>query len=189
MRPSMEKSRAIGAVLDASSLIIIAKLQEIRALHQTYGPLGIPPAVFQETVEAGKLRGKDDALVIEAAMQAGLVKAVTLTQEQTRLAQHLHTSGALGLGECEALAYARETGTRLLIEERKGRAVARAHNITYVILQVFPLEGYIQGKLAYEKCIDLLDRIAVAMNTDLAILKALKAAADAIQREREGENG
>lgn len=39
------------------------------------------------------------------------------------------------------------------------------------------------------KSLDLLDRIAVAMNTDLAILDALKAAAEAIQREREGENG
>jgi predicted nucleic acid-binding protein len=122
-------------------------------------------------------------------MQAGLVQVVTLTQEQTRFARDLHTSGALGLGECEALAYAREMGTRLLIEERKGRALARAHNITYVILQVFPLEGYIQGKLTYKKCIDLLDRIAVAMNSDLAILNTLKAAAGAIQREREGENG
>ncbi|MGA9351670.1 MAG: hypothetical protein WBW48_23090 [Anaerolineae bacterium] len=185
----MEKSQAIGAILDASSLIIIAKLQEIKSLHQTYGLLGIPVTVLQETVEVGKQRGRDDALVIEAAMQAGLVKVVTLTQEQTRFAQALHASGALGLGECEALAYARDTGTRLIIEERKGRALARAHNITYTILQVFPLEGYIRGKLAYEKCIDLLDRIAVAMNTDLAILNALKVAAEAIQREREGENG
>lgn len=118
-------------------------------------------------------------------MQAGLVKVVTLTQEQTRFTRDFHASGALGLGEWEALAYARDTGTCLIIEERKGRALARAHNI----LQVFPLEGYIQGKLPYEKCIDLLDRIAVAMNTDLAILDALKAAAEAIQREREGENG
>lgn len=148
-------------------------------------------------MEVGKQRGKDDALVIKAAMQIGVAQVVTLTQEQTRFARDLHTSGALGLGECEALAYARDTGTCLIIEERKGRAVARAHNITYTILQVFPLEGYIQGKLPpwtgsghrYEKCIDLLDRIAVAMNTDLAILNALKAAAAAIQREREGENG
>lgn len=185
----MEKSRAVGAVLDASSLIIIAKLQEIKALHQTYGPLGIPPTVFQETVEVGKQRGKDDAFIIEAATQAGLVNVVTLAEEQMRFARHLHTSGALGLGECEALAYARDTGTRLIIEERKGRALARAHNIVYTILQVFPLEGYIQGKLPYEKCIDLLDRIAVAMNTDLAILNALKVAVEAIYCEREGENG
>lgn len=185
----MEKSQAIGAILDASSLIIVAKLQEIKSLHQTYGLLAIPPAVFQETVEVGKQRGKDDALVVEAAIQAKLVKVVTLTEEQMRFTRHLHTSGALGLGECEALAYARDTGTRLIIEERKGRALARAHNIAYIILQVFPLEGYIRGKLPYEKCIDLLDRIAVAMNSDLAILNGLKAAAEAIQREREGENG
>ena len=185
----MGNNQAIGAILDASSLIIIAKLQEIKALGQTHGPLGIPPAVFQETVKVGKQRGKDDALVIEAAIQAGMIKIVTLTQEQMCFARYLHTSGALGLGECEALSYAGDTGTCLIIEERKGRVLARAHGITYTILQVFPLEGYIQGKLPYEKCIDLLDRIAVAMNTDLAILNALKVAVEAIYREREGENG
>jgi|GEM_PF-914207 len=182
----MEKDQALGAVLDTSSLIIIAKLQDIDALHQAYGPLGIPPAVFQEAVEGGKQRGKDDALVIEAAIQAGLVQVLTLSEAQNRFAQNLHTSGALGLGECEALAYAGDTGTRLIIEERKGRVLARAQGIKYTVLQVFPLEGYIQRKISFNRCVDLLDRIAVAMNTDLAILNALKAAAGAIQREREG---
>jgi len=54
----MEKSRALGAVLDASSLIIIAKLQEIKALRQAYGLLGIPPTVFQETVKVVNNAGK-----------------------------------------------------------------------------------------------------------------------------------
>lgn len=185
----MKKSQAFGAVLDASSLIIIAKLEEIETLHTVYGLLGIPPSVFQEAVEGGKQRGKDDALVIEAAIQTGLVQVLPLSQEQNRFAQHLHTSGGLGLGESEALAYAGDTGTCLVIEERKGRTVARAEDITYTILQVFPLEGYIQNKISFEKCVDLLDRIAVAMNTDLAILSALKAAAETIHRERKSKNG
>ena len=181
----MEKHRTLGAVLDASPLIIIAKLQEIDALYETYELLGIPPVVFREAVEGGKRRAKDDALVIEAAIRAGLVQILALSEEQNRFAQDLHASGAFGLGESEALAYARDTGVRLIIEERKGRALARAHGTSYTVLQVFPLEGYIQRKISYERCIDLLDRIAVAMNTDLAILNALKAAARAIQRERE----
>lgn len=182
----MGKHQAVGAVLDASSLIIVAKLQEIDALYQTYGLLGIPPAVFQEAVEGGKRRGKDDALVIEAAIRARLVQILALSEAQNRFAQDLHTSGAFGLGESEALAYTRDTTACLIIEERKGRALARAQGISYTVLQVFPLEGYIQRKISYERCTDLLDRIAVAMNTDLAILNALKAAAKAIQREREG---
>ncbi|MBL7164748.1 MAG: hypothetical protein ISS57_19345 [Anaerolineales bacterium] len=184
----MKNNKNIGAVLDASSLIIVAKLQEISTLYQVFGILGIPSAVYRETVVAVKQRGKDDVLVIEAAIRSGFIEPITLTPGQNRFVETLHTSGGLGLGECEALAYANDTGIRLIIEERKGRAVARAHSITYTVLQVFPLEGYIQGKISFEQCVAILERIAVAMNTDLAILTALKMAAKTIRREREARN-
>ena len=185
----MQDDQHISAVLDASPLIIAAKLQEINALYQTYGLLGIPSTVYRETVKVGKQRGKDDALVIDAAIQQNLAQVFRLTKNQSRFAQRLQETGSLGAGESEALAYARDTGTLLIIDERKGRAVARSHSISYTVLQVFPLEGYVRGRLSYENCIDLLDRIAIAMNTDLAILNGLKIAVEAIYNERGGKNG
>jgi len=183
----MKETQVLGAILDASSLIIVAKLQEINTLYQVYGPLGIPPAVFREVVEVGKHLGKADAFAVEAAVQAGMVRLVVLSKSQNSFARELHINGALGLGESEALSYAKDTETLLIIEERKGRTLARAYGVNYTILQVFPLEGYIRGRISYEKAIELLDRIAVAMNTDLAVLSALKTAVEAIHRERGDE--
>jgi len=180
-----KKQRTVGAVLDTSSLIILAKLQEIEVAYRAFGPLGITPAVFEEAVERGKELGKDDALVIEAAIRASWVRVVSLYEPMKEFAQELSASGAFGPGERQAIAYAKETGTRLIIEERKGRTLARVHGVRYTVLQVLPLEAYIEDKISYERCIDLLDRIAVAMNSDLAILNAIKAAASAIRRERE----
>lgn len=57
-----------------------------------------------------------------------------------------------------------------------------------MVLQAFPLYGYIARRLPFERCVDLLDRIAIATNTDLAVLSALKLAAETIQRERKDTN-
>lgn len=174
-----------GVVLDTSSLIILAKLQELEGLHEVYGPSTVTPSVFAEAVERGKRLGKDDAMVIEAAILEGWVRIAQLTRRQGGLATELQASAALGRGESEALAYAKDVGARLIIEERRGRTVARAHSIKYTVLQVFPLEGYILQKLPYARCVDLLERIAVAMNTDLAVLQGIRMAVDAIRSERE----
>ncbi|RIK39475.1 MAG: hypothetical protein DCC55_17955 [Chloroflexi bacterium] len=184
----MQTDDEIITVLDASSLIITAKLQAIDDLRQVYGKLCIPPAVYEETVVAGKRSRKLDALVIETAILADKIQVVSLTPPQLQLAQRWYSAGILDLGECKALAYAKETGSRILIEERKGRTVARAEGIIYVVLQVFPLYGYIARRIPFERCMDLLDRIAVAMNSDLAVLNALKLAAEAIRHEREDTN-
>lgn len=173
-------------ITDASSLIIIAKLEAIDVLHEVYGTIGIPPAVFRETVQAGYERGKSDAFAIDAAIRSGQVVVVKLSPGQSVFAQHLYMTNMLGWGECESLAYAQTENIHVLIEERKGRSIARAEGINYTILQVFPLQGFIQRRISYDTCVNLLDRIAVMMNTDLAILHALQSSAETIWLERQG---
>lgn len=173
-------------ITDASSLIIIAKLEAINVLHQVYGTIGIPPAVFRETVQAGYERGKSDAFAIDAAIRSGQVVVVRLSSSQIAFAQYLYMTNMLGWGECESLAYAQTKNLHVLIEERKGRSIARTEGINYTILQVFPLQGFIQRKISYDTCVNLLDRIAVMMNTDLAILQALQSSAKTIWSERQG---
>jgi hypothetical protein len=46
------------------------------------------------------------------------------------------------------------------------------------------VEGYLMGKISYERAIALLEQIAAAMNTDLAVLNALKAMLTALEKER-----
>jgi hypothetical protein len=45
----------------------------------------------------------------------------------------------------------------LLIEERKAKAVAKARNVAYSIIQVAPFHGYLSGKLARDTCLALME--------------------------------
>jgi len=82
------------------------------------------------------------------------------------------------------LACAKERGLILIMEERRGRNIAVAHNVTYVTLQVLPLQGFIARQLSFTECDDLLIRIGRAMHTDQAILTVLRTAANEIQQLR-----
>lgn len=182
----MEEARGPRVIIDASSLIIIAKLGAIDNLCKVYDSLGITDSVYEEVVVEGKKKGQEDALVVELAMEERKIEKVSLDPTERTLAEKLHSDGTgYGRGECESIACAQERKALLLIEERKAKILARSHHIPYTILQIFPLEGYIKRKLSYEECIDLMERISVAMNTDLAILAGLKAAALTIKEERE----
>ena len=50
-------------------------------MHDVYGPIGVPPAVFEEVVVKGKKRGFDDALIAEAAMEKGFLAKTSLSRE------------------------------------------------------------------------------------------------------------
>lgn len=181
----MEGQTEVRAVADASSIIILAKLDELDTMYAVCGLVGLTDTVFREVVIEGKSRGKDDALTVEGAIERGFISRVTMTPEQEKLARALHIDvPACGLAECEAIAYAESEKVLLLIEERKGRNLARARGVQYTIVQLLPLKGYIEGKISRDKCDELLDRIAIAMNTDIALLNGLKAAVAAIEQER-----
>lgn len=174
------------AIIDASTLIVLAKLNELEPLHDIYGPIGVPPAVFAEVVVEGKKKGFDDALIAEAAINKGFLVKISLSPEEIELTKSLRASSpAYGQGECEAIACAETRKALLLIEECKAKTLARIRGMRYTIAQVIPLEGYIAGKLTYEHCLKFMERIAIIMGTDMAVLNALKAAVEAIERERQ----
>lgn len=88
-------------------------------------------------------------------------------------------------GEAEAIAYAEDTGSLLIIEDRKAKVVARARGVQYTIVQMVPFEGYVRGLISYEQCIDLMERVAIAMGTDIAVLMGMKTAAAALRAARQ----
>lgn len=172
-------------IIDASSLIVLARLRALPALHQTYGEGGLTPSVYEEVVTRGKAKGFPDATRVEAAVERRTLQVVTLTSGEKRWASTLATQErGLSQADCETLACAKERGLPLLMEERRGRNVARARNIAYVTIQVFPLYGLIRACLSVKQCDGLLSRIGRAMNTDLAVVEALRIAAREIGRTR-----
>ncbi len=156
-------------------------------LHTAYGPVGMPPSVYREAVTQGKKKGSPDALAVEKAVERGWLRQVILTPKARELAERLRNEiPPLGQGESEALAYAETENVPLLIEERRGKAVARAREISYTIAQMIPIEAYILGEIDVETCEETLEKIAVLMNTDIAVVSGLKDAVQAIERARRG---
>ncbi len=173
------------AVIDASSLIILAKANALEILFKTYGPVAVTDAVFSEVVLEGKKRGHTDAWLVEAALNHGWLMRISLASEEKDLIQHYRTDyPVLGLGECQAMACAEKRNWLLIVEERKAKALAQIRGLQYTIAQTIPVEGYLADKIPYDDAAALLERIGTAMNTDLAVLNALTAALAAVEEER-----
>lgn len=174
-----------NSVADASSLIVLAKLNALEVLYTIYGPVALTETVSKETILQGKAGNHDDALLIEAAVERGWLVQVTLTEKQRRLSEaYRAASRAIDLGEAEAIAYAEDTGAFLVIEDRKAKVIARARGVQYTTIQMLPFEGYVKALIDYDMCIDLMERVAVAMRTDIGVLMNLKTAALSLRRVR-----
>jgi hypothetical protein len=108
-----------------------------------------------------------------------------LTAEEQRFARTLpgKTPGISRI-DAETIAYARSRKLTLLIEDRRARNVARAKDVPYIVIQVFPLSGLLERKLSASRCDDLLVRIGRAMHTDLAVVEAFRTAAREIDHSR-----
>jgi predicted nucleic acid-binding protein len=142
-------------------------------------------SVYNEVVTEGKAKGVSDALRVEKAIVEGRLSVVDLTAGEKKMAQGLGAKlSGLSRPDCETLACAKERDLTLLIEDRRGRNTARAYAIPYITIQVFPLYGLINGKLSAGQCDGLLADIGRTMQTDLAVLEALRAAAREIRQAR-----
>jgi predicted nucleic acid-binding protein len=172
-------------LIDSSSLIVLARVKALAALHTVYGSVGLIQPVYEEVVTQGQEKGFADATVVAQAVEEGWFSQLTLTEEEQRFATMLlkKTSG-ISRPDAETLACARSRRLILLIEDRRARNVARAGDIAYITIQVFPVYGVVERRLSAAQCDTLLPKIGRAMNTDLAVVEALRAAVREIDRGR-----
>lgn len=176
-------------LIDSSSLIVLARLKALPALHEVYGVIGLISSVYEEVVTQGRKKGFVDAGVVEKAIEDGWFSRLTLQEDEQKFADALHEkTPGISHTDAETLACARSRKLTLLIEDRRARNVARAEHIPYITIQVFPLYGFLERKLSAAQCDDLLVRIGRAMRTDLAVVEALRAAAQEIDRSRRKES-
>ncbi len=104
-------------VADASPLIALARIDRLALLGQLFERVLVPEAVAGEcTVELHRpgARAIHEAIA-DGRLEVREVEGGDLLEELGRL---------LDEGEAEALVLARDTGFTLLIDERRGRAVA-----------------------------------------------------------------
>lgn len=107
----------MSVVSDASPLINLARIGKLELLHELYGELIVPEAVWQEVVvEGAGQTGADEA----SSARWIETKAVTNRQLVQALRQDLNG------GEAESIALALEIEAELLLmDERLGRETAR----------------------------------------------------------------
>ena len=105
-------------VSDTTALIVLVKRQRLDLLGSCFEHVLLPEAVYREWLVG-------DASIAETVQQLGFLQVVEV--DDTGLLEELQ--GLLDPGEAEALVLARERGLTLLVDERKGRSIAKMMGI------------------------------------------------------------
>jgi len=140
-------------VSNTSPIINLAAIKQLELLHSLYGTIVIPHAVYHEIVVKGHDQAGSTEIQSWHWFERYPVQNVALVR---RLEQHLDA------GEAEAIALAIEMKANLLLlDERRGRAIAKELGLTVAgLLGVFVVAKQ-QGYLAAVKPV-LHDLITVA---------------------------
>jgi len=136
-------------VSDTSPINNLAAINQLYLLHQLYGTVLIPEAVYRELT--------DPHFPV-----AGTTEVQTLDWIQTRVVSDRTLvealSNELDCGEAEAIALAVEVQAgQVLIDERRGRLVANRLNLRYTGILGILVEAKSQGLIAEVK--PLLDEL------------------------------
>jgi uncharacterized protein len=136
-------------ISDTSPINNLAAINQLHLLHQLYGTVLIPEAVFRELT--------DPSFPV-----AGATEVQTLDWIQTRAVSDRTIiealSNELDIGEAEAIALAVEVqADQMLIDERRGRLVAARFNLRYTGILGILVEAKSQGLITSVKL--LLDAL------------------------------
>jgi uncharacterized protein len=139
----------LPVVADAGPLIGLARVGLLDLLRQLYGKVLIPVQVLEELQISEDRPG---SLALRAAVQAGWLQSVVVAS-----GEELESLGlALGPGEASAILLAGQGPCRfLLLDERRGRAVAKRRELRVVGTGGVLLTAKQQG---------LLDRVSAALD-------------------------
>ena len=113
-------------VSDAGPLIALARVRHLDLLRRMYRQIRVPPAVHTEFALRS---GRPGARELAHAVEAGWIAVKPLAER----GMFSELAKLLGPGEAEAIALAARESTRfLLIDESRGRRVARTHGVPVV---------------------------------------------------------
>ena len=136
-------------VSDTSPINNLTEINQLHLLHQLYGTVLIPEAVFQELT--------DPSFPVAGATEVQTFDWIqTLTVSDRTLVEAM--SNELDIGEAEAIALAVEIqADQVLIDERRGRLVATRLNLRCIGILGILVEAKSQGLIAEVK--PLLDAL------------------------------
>jgi predicted nucleic acid-binding protein len=151
--------RRSSILVDTSALIYLAKADAFREAYGSVGAMLIPPAVWEEAVEAGIRRGVSDPEVILKAQGAEWVRTVSIPSRNAQLAHDLAERYRIGQGESQVLALAKR-GTRVVIDDLRATRVAVALGYFPVPTVFLPVVGMRERGLPRQSATEMLRRLA-----------------------------
>jgi len=136
-------------VSNTSPITNLAGIGQLELLHQLYGSITIPQAVYNEMANIGRS--------VPGALEVQTLAWITV-QPVTDSKQVEALRAVLDPGETEAIVLALELNAELLIiDEKPGRAIARQNNIPIIGVLGVLLEAKQQGSIAAVR--PLVDRL------------------------------
>lgn len=164
-------------IVDASSLIVLARLDGLVLLRQVLGVVLLTREVEAEVVTVGKTQGYRDATLVERAIGAGSLVVIDRTpSEAQQVTTLLRNTNGLSQADGTTIVCARERGHALLVDDRRARRVAMVEGVRCLVVQLLPFYGYFHRRLAYSMAREWTTKIGQAMRPDPVVLKALAAA-------------
>jgi len=131
-------------LVDASVLIHLDRIGELRFLREVLGPICVTQEVAREVANG------PDALDLESPAFEGWVKVLPARKGTPRL--------GLGSGEASLLIEA-GPGDRLVLDDAQARAVAEARGLEFVGLLGLIVAAVNSRKISPERGIELLDAL------------------------------
>ena len=169
-------------VTDASPLIVMAKLQRLQLLNDLHGEVLIGPVVKRETVDAGKVVSAWGVEQIEAALERGWLRTVSLTAAESAVMQRLTRGSGLGSGEAESIALAAARHLRLIVDDKQARGAAAAAGIEHVGTAGTLLDAYLRGRFGMDELEAALgDLSRVLWLSPTVVAEVLRVAREAIR--------
>ena len=155
---------------DSSALIYIAKAHVFDDLHAIGATLVVVPGVWHEAVVDGRRFGYADVGQIEAAGELGHLRRVQMRASQLELAETVATEERLGMGESQVIVYARATGLRAIVDDRRAARAARARGASAFSTLALGLLARRSGT-PLDRCLELTRALAVVTGARVDVLQ------------------
>lgn len=146
-------------VSNAGPLIALAKLNLLHLLQELYGRVHFAQTVYDEAVIEGLRQGYSDAQTLRSFLAQQGWAPVTIMEMTEEVA-----AAPLDEGERESIALALAYQATLLIDEERGRAVARQQGVTVrgtlgILVQAYRAEHISadQLQLYFQQIVDRTD--------------------------------
>ena len=173
---------AARVVVDASVLIVLAKLRCIHLLRALYGIVLLGPVVHHEVVAQGQRLHALGVEQVEQALERSWLQVAGPIAGEQKLTVRLLRTTRLDDGEAEALALASRRNLLLVVDDKEARHVAEALGIAYIGTAGVLLDAYLRQHLTIAGLEDTLADLTKVLWLSPAVVAAvLKKAREAKQ--------